>query len=192
MLLLNANRSQSEVPCALSSLQLARIARYPSPSSPTILRSPLVLVLSVPFQHAPLLPGDIQYCVLSSLFLPHPSPHCQRPLWRLPLAILSNQLVPPHFIHLYRSPPTGPNQYCPCTADRYWHRQTIVDPLKVARTALIEASGVTSRPTASEASIVEAEEKQPPADGMGGIGARAVWEYGQFLSSMNCPSHNQK
>ncbi|KAF8576159.1 chaperonin GroL [Ramaria rubella] len=47
----------------------------------------------------------------------------------------------------------------------------IVDPLKVVRTALVDASGVASLLTTSEACIVEAEEKQPPAGGMpGGMG----------------------
>jgi len=45
----------------------------------------------------------------------------------------------------------------------------IVDPLKVVRTALIDASGVASLLTTSEACIVDApEEKAPSAGGMGG------------------------
>lgn len=44
----------------------------------------------------------------------------------------------------------------------------IVDPLKVVRTALIDASGVASLLTTSEVCIVEAEEKQSPPGGMGG------------------------
>ncbi|CEL61194.1 Heat shock protein 60, mitochondrial OS=Paracoccidioides brasiliensis (strain ATCC MYA-826 / Pb01) GN=HSP60 PE=1 SV=1 [Rhizoctonia solani AG-1 IB] len=52
----------------------------------------------------------------------------------------------------------------------------IVDPLKVVRTALVDASGVASLLTTSEACIVEApEDKAPPAmpggiGGMGGMG----------------------
>ncbi|GJJ13193.1 chaperonin [Clathrus columnatus] len=46
----------------------------------------------------------------------------------------------------------------------------IVDPLKVVRTALIDASGVASLLYTSEACIVEAEEKQPPAAMGGGMG----------------------
>ncbi|KAH9843097.1 chaperonin Cpn60/TCP-1 family [Rhodofomes roseus] len=49
----------------------------------------------------------------------------------------------------------------------------IVDPLKVIRTALVDAAGVASLLTTSEACVVEApEEKAPaaPGDGMGGMG----------------------
>lgn len=48
----------------------------------------------------------------------------------------------------------------------------IVDPLKVVRTALVDASGVASLLTTSECCIVEAEEKEKPAmpGGMGGMG----------------------
>jgi chaperonin GroEL len=45
----------------------------------------------------------------------------------------------------------------------------IVDPLKVVRTALVDASGVASLLTTSEACVVEAEEDKP-AGGMGGGG----------------------
>lgn len=44
----------------------------------------------------------------------------------------------------------------------------ILDPLKVVRTALVDASGVASLLTTSEACVVDAEEKNPPA-GMGGM-----------------------
>ena len=48
----------------------------------------------------------------------------------------------------------------------------IVDPLKVVQTALIDAAGVASLLTTSEACVVEAEEKQPLAPGgMGGMGS---------------------
>ena len=48
----------------------------------------------------------------------------------------------------------------------------IVDPLKVVRTALIDAAGVSSLLTTSEACVVEADEPKPamPAGGMGGMG----------------------
>ncbi|TDL19285.1 chaperonin GroL [Rickenella mellea] len=51
----------------------------------------------------------------------------------------------------------------------------IVDPLKVVRTALVDAAGVASLLTTSEACIVEAEEKEKPSmggmgGGMGGMG----------------------
>ena len=48
----------------------------------------------------------------------------------------------------------------------------IVDPLKVVRTALVDASGVASLLTTSEACVVEAEEEKPAAGpGMGGMGS---------------------
>lgn len=47
----------------------------------------------------------------------------------------------------------------------------IVDPLKVVRSSLVDASGVASLLGTSEVAIVEApEEKGPPAGGMGGMG----------------------
>ncbi|KZS95044.1 chaperonin GroL [Sistotremastrum niveocremeum HHB9708] len=50
----------------------------------------------------------------------------------------------------------------------------IVDPLKVVKTALLDASGVASLLTTSEACIVEAPEEKapagPPMGGMGGMG----------------------
>ena len=48
----------------------------------------------------------------------------------------------------------------------------IVDPLKVVRTALVDASGVASLLTTSEACVVEAEEDKPApgGGGMGGMG----------------------
>ncbi|WVQ98814.1 heat shock protein 60, mitochondrial [Kwoniella sp. CBS 9459] len=47
----------------------------------------------------------------------------------------------------------------------------ILDPLKVVRTALVDASGVASLLTTSEACVVDAEEKNPPPGmGMGGMG----------------------
>ena len=47
----------------------------------------------------------------------------------------------------------------------------IVDPLKVVRTALVDASGVASLLGTTEVSITEApEEKSPPGGGMGGMG----------------------
>lgn len=45
----------------------------------------------------------------------------------------------------------------------------ILDPLKVVRTALADASGVASLLTTSECCVVDAEEKTPPP-GMGGMG----------------------
>jgi chaperonin GroEL len=45
----------------------------------------------------------------------------------------------------------------------------IVDPLKVVRTALVDASGVASLLTTSECCIVDGEEEKP-AGGMGGGG----------------------
>ncbi|KAF8503010.1 hypothetical protein JB92DRAFT_2972417 [Gautieria morchelliformis] len=110
MPLLNAHRWQSEVPCTVSSLQLTRIARYRSPSSPAIRRSPLVLVLPVACQHAPLLPG-VSYRRSPTHTL---SSYCQRPHWPLPLAILSTHLAPPLLIPLYLSSPNALNQYCTC------------------------------------------------------------------------------
>lgn len=52
----------------------------------------------------------------------------------------------------------------------------IVDPLKVVRTALVDASGVASLLTTSECCIVEAEEKEKPAmgGGMGGMGGMGM------------------
>ena len=44
----------------------------------------------------------------------------------------------------------------------------IVDPLKVVRTALVDAAGVASLLTTSECCIVEVEEEKKPAGGMGG------------------------
>ena len=47
----------------------------------------------------------------------------------------------------------------------------IVDPLKVVRTALVDAAGVASLLTTSEASIVDGEEEKPAGGpGMGGMG----------------------
>jgi chaperonin GroEL len=49
----------------------------------------------------------------------------------------------------------------------------ILDPFKVVKTALVNASGVASLLTTSEACIVDAEEKGPPGGmpgGMGGMG----------------------
>ncbi|KAH9940623.1 chaperonin GroL [Amylocystis lapponica] len=49
----------------------------------------------------------------------------------------------------------------------------IVDPLKVVRTALVDAAGVASLLTTSEACVVEVEDPKPaggPAGGMGGMG----------------------
>jgi len=46
----------------------------------------------------------------------------------------------------------------------------IVDPLKVVRTALVDASGVASFLTTSEACIVDAPEEDKPAPGAGGMG----------------------
>lgn len=47
----------------------------------------------------------------------------------------------------------------------------IVDPFKVVRTALVDASGVASLLGTTEVAIVEApDEKGPPAGGMGGMG----------------------
>jgi len=44
----------------------------------------------------------------------------------------------------------------------------ILDPLKVVRTALVDAAGVASLLTTSEVCVVEAEEKEKPMGGMGG------------------------
>ncbi len=45
----------------------------------------------------------------------------------------------------------------------------ILDPLKVVRTALVDASGVASLLTTSECCVVDAEDKNPPPGmGMGG------------------------
>ena len=44
----------------------------------------------------------------------------------------------------------------------------ILDPFKVVRTALVDASGVASLLGTTEVAIVEAESKQPPAPMMGG------------------------
>jgi chaperonin GroEL len=47
----------------------------------------------------------------------------------------------------------------------------ILDPLKVVRTALVDAAGVASLLTTSECCVVDAEEKSPaPGMGMGGMG----------------------
>ena len=46
----------------------------------------------------------------------------------------------------------------------------ILDPLKVVKTALQDASGVASLLTTSECCIVEAPEEKAPAGGMGGMG----------------------
>jgi chaperonin GroEL len=48
----------------------------------------------------------------------------------------------------------------------------IVDPLKVVRTALVDAAGVASLLTTSEACVVDAPEEaaKGPAAGMGGMG----------------------
>ncbi|KAJ8521656.1 hypothetical protein ONZ45_g1681 [Pleurotus djamor] len=45
----------------------------------------------------------------------------------------------------------------------------IVDPLKVVRTALVDASGVASLLTTSECCVVDAPEEDKPAGGMGGM-----------------------
>ena len=46
----------------------------------------------------------------------------------------------------------------------------IVDPLKVVRTALVDASGVASFLTTGEACVVDAPEEDKPTGGMGGMG----------------------
>ena len=46
----------------------------------------------------------------------------------------------------------------------------ILDPLKVVRTALVDASGVASLLTTSEACVVDSEEKGAPGGGMSGMG----------------------
>ena len=47
----------------------------------------------------------------------------------------------------------------------------IVDPTKVVRTALVDASGVASLMITTEAMIVsEPDDKKGPAGGMGGMG----------------------
>jgi chaperonin GroEL len=45
----------------------------------------------------------------------------------------------------------------------------ILDPFKVVRTALVDASGVASLLGTTEVAIVEAESKQPPMGGAGGM-----------------------
>ena len=45
----------------------------------------------------------------------------------------------------------------------------ILDPLKVVRTALVDASGVASLLTTSECCVVDAEDKAAPGGGMGGM-----------------------
>lgn len=51
----------------------------------------------------------------------------------------------------------------------------ILDPLKVVRTALVDASGVASLLTTSECCVVDAEEKAPPPGmGMGGMGGMGM------------------
>ena len=52
-------------------------------------------------------------------------------------------------------------------------KEGIIDPLKVVRTALVDASGVASLLTTTESMIVDApkkEESAPPMGGMGGMG----------------------
>jgi len=49
-------------------------------------------------------------------------------------------------------------------------QEGIVDPLKVVRTALVDAAGVASLLTTSEACVVDAPEEDKPAPGMGGMG----------------------
>ena len=57
----------------------------------------------------------------------------------------------------------------------------IVDPLKVVRTGLIDASGVASLLGTTEVAIVEApEEKAPPAGGAGGMGGMGGMGGGMF------------
>jgi len=46
----------------------------------------------------------------------------------------------------------------------------IVDPFKVVRTALVDASGVASLLTTSEVCVVQAPEEEKPAPGGGGMG----------------------
>jgi chaperonin GroEL len=52
----------------------------------------------------------------------------------------------------------------------------ILDPLKVVRTALVDASGVASLLTTSEACVVDAEDKSAPGGmpGMGGMGGMGM------------------
>lgn len=56
----------------------------------------------------------------------------------------------------------------------------IVDPLKVVRTALVDAAGVASLLTTSEACVVEVEDKDKPAGGMGGMGMGGMGGMGGF------------
>jgi len=46
----------------------------------------------------------------------------------------------------------------------------IIDPLKVVRTALVDASGVASLLSTSECMIVDAPKKEEPMPGMPGMG----------------------
>jgi chaperonin GroEL len=56
----------------------------------------------------------------------------------------------------------------------------IVDPLKVVRTALVDASGVASLLTTSEVCVVESEEEKGPGGGMGGGGMGGMGGMGGF------------
>ena len=56
----------------------------------------------------------------------------------------------------------------------------IVDPLKVVRTALVDASGVASLLTTSEVCVVESEEEKGPAGGLGGGGMGGMGGMGGF------------
>ncbi|KAI9140657.1 heat shock protein 60 [Paraphysoderma sedebokerense] len=56
-------------------------------------------------------------------------------------------------------------------------KEGILDPLKVVRTALVDASGVASLLTTSECLVVEAPKKEaaaPPMGGMGGMGGMGM------------------
>jgi len=53
----------------------------------------------------------------------------------------------------------------------------IVDPLKVVRTALVDASGVASLLTTSEVCIAEVKDERPPAGMPGGMGGMGGMDY---------------
>ena len=48
--------------------------------------------------------------------------------------------------------------------------RSILDPFKVVRTGLVDASGVASLLGTTEVAIVEGEDKSGPSGGMGGMG----------------------
>ena len=53
----------------------------------------------------------------------------------------------------------------------------IIDPMKVVRTALLDAASVASLLTTAEASVVEAPEPKAPAGGPGGMGGMGGMDF---------------